>query len=518
MREAVLTWDSVADADAYDVEVRVFGQEAWESVRCELPRRPGDSIYTRRFGKPVRTPRCVFQLYRIGDSSLGLGENSAYELRVRSTVGTTDSDPNNDSFSPYSTPVVIADTSITVANGDSRGRAKNDGKAALQWKPITDILGAGYGGGTYTVRHRRILNQPYAHSHLRWRPVLFADENTSGPISGRATDITGLQQIDSVYAIQLRYEVNIDHEVTDSSVRVFAARDAYVWPSDRAAGGGERVATFPLNHPVGGRTYAYHICSDTFPAGEDVVILPDDDLRAKARAFIQDALGQWEAATMTGPGESLVTMKYLGTQCANYATYISEILRELSDQLEDDMTIIRTHVEELVASFDLTDFTNEDRDLNEVIYVDVTEDQDRDIIFADVSYVIGLAPCGITGSVACVVRSQTGGRTSDILLPERQFKPSQYFNWDVPRVTFNKCKAVASSVIPKYSTLVHEAGHALGIRGTAASGGTGQQIHHSQVADSSVKSLGLPGSVTSNLCSPTPFDVMAIYALYQTVD
>ena len=118
-------------------------------------------------------------------------------------------------------------------------------------------------------------------------------------------------------------------------------------------------------------------------------------LRAKARTSIQDAFGQWETATKTGPNMSLITMEYLGTQCANYETYISQILLELTDVLEDDLVIIEANVRALVRTFDLTDFTNEDRDRNEVIYVDVTEDQDRDVIFAGVSEVIGLASCGV---------------------------------------------------------------------------------------------------------------------------
>ena len=58
-------------------------------------------------------------------------------------------------------------------------------------------------------------------------------------------------------------------------IPVYAARDAYAWPSDRAAGAGvditgvsyagERVGTFPLWPTATKTTYAYHICSDTFP-------------------------------------------------------------------------------------------------------------------------------------------------------------------------------------------------------------------------------------------------------------
>ena len=63
-----------------------------------------------------------------------------------------------------------------------------------------------------------------------------------------------------------------------------------------------------------------------------------------------------------------------------------------------------------------------------------------------------------------------------------------------------------------YGILVHEGGHALGISGTTRSGGIGDRVHHSQVEDSVMTTGGI------DACTPTPFDVMALYALYQTVD
>jgi len=61
-----------------------------------------------------------------------------------------------------------------------------------------------------------------------------------------------------------------------------------------------------------------------------------------------------------------------------------------------------------------------------------------------------------------------------------------------------------------YMTLVHELGHALGIRN--GSDGSGQRVHHPNY-DLSLDSLMDPGTV---ICSPTPLDALAMYALYQT--
>ena len=57
---------------------------------------------------------------------------------------------------------------------------------------------------------------------------------------------------------------------------------------------------------------------------------PEDGIRVKSRAFIQAAMGQWQSATTTGPGTSLVTMKYMGTTCADYSRYIQPIVNTIN--------------------------------------------------------------------------------------------------------------------------------------------------------------------------------------------
>ena len=88
------------------------------------------------------------------------------------------------------------------------------------------------------------------------------------------------------------------------------------------------------------------------------------------------------------------------------------------------------------------------------------------------------------------------------------------FNWEIPELAFDLCPVVpgVSATRVFYSTVVHEGGHALGIAGTDNSGGDGQEIHHAQIEDSVMREKEF------TICSPTPFDVMAIYALYQTID
>ena len=78
-------------------------------------------------------------------------------------------------------------------------------------------------------------------------------------------------------------------------------------------------------------------------------------------------------------------------------------------------------------------------------------------------------------------------------------------------IRFNTCLTTAD----EYRVLVHEAGHAFGItHGPAIQypEGKEQDRHHPTIQDAAMSYK------TTLDCSPHPADIMAIYALYQTVD
>ncbi len=80
----------------------------------------------------------------------------------------------------------------------------------------------------------------------------------------------------------------------------------------------------------------------------------------------------------------------------------------------------------------------------------------------------------------------------------------------VDRIAFNTCPDTMVDHNYPYSSLVHEAGHALRIGN--GKDGMGQENHHpNEQIKSAIMSYGdgLPK------CSPHPLDIMAIYALYQ---
>ena len=123
-----------------------------------------------------------------------------------------------------------------------------------------------------------------------------------------------------------------------------------------------------------------------------------------------------------------------------------------------------------------------------------------------------------TNSPACAPRVVTteGGRTvvtTDIKLRRSEFDTATLV-YPVTRedaVRFNACGPAIKPFVQRhlYHYLVHEAGHAWGIGyGTDVKG---QEAHHSLLADSIV-SYRQPSGFS---CSPYPFDVLAVYALYQ---
>ena len=262
-RKVKLSWPEVTNADGYVVQARdplivTQPQEAWNAwttlsgtVTCRSRQVPLAGICETEFG--------LDQIIH----SRGLADADAYELQVRAT-DSTGARPR----SLFSDEITIIDTPITRVNGDSRGNnGPDDGGALVEWSAVSNVT-------EYSIRWRRlplfggIPPDIYTHRTLGWRPQPAAGGHAwSGPhIIQRGTleDTIEDLRLEEIYAIQLNYEYA---KSPGTSVRRkgFSAREAFVWPSDRAADGGERVATFPLNINLPHKTYSYAFCDGTFP-------------------------------------------------------------------------------------------------------------------------------------------------------------------------------------------------------------------------------------------------------------
>ncbi len=423
----------------------------------------------------------------------------AYEFHVKATKSGS---PHNDSA--YSDTVIIVDTPITAANGNSPG---SQGQAKLSWRTMANVLGdASYFGGAYSFRFRRADGN---HAQLTWKPGKYASDEIvdQAHMTGANNDTIGGLTKEKIYAIQLRYEKT---GTTGTTTKVYAARDAYVWPSDRPAGGGERVGTFPLNYPLSNKTFSYVVCEETFPSGRE----------ADWKKFISHAFSQWDLAT-----NGLVTTEREDGECADFSGFVDEIRNAVISFATNPSlpgpppseSQIEAHARSLLSKFDKTgmkikDARKLDAALNEVLMID---DDPSDIlvrvqVFQEVSTQVGYGWC----RGACTSFPKSPLNTVDIRFLGSKFQIS---NLNVPgpddtaspgEVPFNSCGSTDTS----YGRVMHEAGHALGIAGVMTQ--TNDQGQYHPHIEDSVMSYGLRDQTVS--CSPHPFDVMALYALYQS--
>ncbi|MDE2842880.1 MAG: hypothetical protein OXN21_05810 [Chloroflexota bacterium] len=187
-----------------------------------------------------------------------------------------------------------------------------------------------------------------------------------------------------------------------------------------------------------------------------------------------------------------------------------------------------------------TQIMADDRAQNEVKLVDEEADEtqpirDRAVSFSEVSSLIGLTTClseyDALGCASSQEDPRTGRVYADILLPFRQNEldteleiPGRDGVVDRTDAPFSGCL----STTDRYVTMLHEAGHALGITGLAPLEDDWNSFvpGHSTIPGSLMNPDGLElykqGWGKSRLlksereCGPHPWDIMALYALYQT--
>ncbi len=508
-RRAVLRWNPVPGTKKYVVQIRQRSATGWGNW---LPpdRRAGEAAsgdITTHNCYTVNLDRVITQT---GGASEGLAHSVAYGLRLRAVNGRV--------TSAVSTEAIIIDSPIIEANGKSSAGAP---QVKLKWLAVGNILGSEYSTGTYGFHHRRVGGN---HRELNWALLTFDPVKVFSQSSTNPDTIDEDLTMEEVYAIQLRYEGTGPQRTST----VFAARDAYAWPSARAADGGERVATFPMNFRVKNRTYAYRICHDGFPGD-----------RTQWENLINHALGQWQLAT-----NGLVRMVHESGDCADYDAVYNDIKTNYGAQFGQPLSREELdHLREYLISLDiLTTSQIDDIGANEIVMINdadggIYENFEKMGLFDEFSTDLGLVKCIFRPyPTACVARrhnTYSKGWTSDILMAQTRFgggpfdipgglDPDGGVTTDRDDVRFNTCDAAPYGT---YEVLVHEGGHALGIRGGRVAAGWDETIlaGHPSIYESvmSYEGVALRTDVPDSKlpddpdCSPHPLDVLAIYALYQ---
>ena len=511
-RKAKLTWNAVPGSVGYTVQVRKQ-RGIWQSPSkgyASSTLSDGETLVTHY---EIRLDE-ILNASTSSEDLKGLADfPHAYEFRVRAKHA-FDTDLN----SPNSEEIAIIDSPIVSINGNSSLPPGMHGptlvKAVVKWDAPTGVIG-------YTLRWRKLEED---HTSTTWElnDTTYPDSYTGEKSIDDPGDITFTIQgpghpleFEKIYAVQLNYTTN--------SGKVFSARDRFVWPSARAAGNGERVATFPMNYKLPNGTYSYVVCEETFPTGTESIW----------KQFIEHAFSQWELAT-----NDLVTVEQLDGDCADYRKFVQQILNQVNTYLsmqpsrpsDDD---IRAYISSLIDNLndgDIKSTRNDDGLLNEILML---EDVDFMMLpaasFKEISNrVIGGHCAGACTYDPFVPTDRDGNPitdangnpliTKDIHLQESTFDKYTVSpdTLDFPGtdrfaseddVKFNSC---ADTDQYPYFVLVHEAGHIFAF-GDAADIDGDILDSHPNITDS-VESYSVNHMYA---CSPHPLDIMAIYAMYQ---
>ena len=597
-RRARLSWDQVDNRNKYFVQVVKLN----EAFPTATPVAVGPNVHDTGTSEsyPIELDKILNTGTIASPTHEGLAHSKAYRFRVGAEF-TLSGNPKT--F--FSDAIVIIDSPIVSANGHSPSPSPspsggtNDGKAALKWTHVKDILNdTDYANGTYSFRYRRFTDfDGHPHTDVGWQPgrpaqagppimpeienFVPADTHTVDTFQGGAaiagTDYTigsphtnGLTLYE-IYAIQLRYTVTVSKPGEDPvQVRVFAGRDAYVWPSDDKPEPGKKVATYPFIGHFQDKTYTYRICKETF---RNKYEMQTSDVKKAWEELIVHALGRWQEATRDS---IVITMARDLSDCIEPKTPPNLASLLMTGQLVG----ILQNASNAEAFID--NVTNKlgakDDGESEVLMVDPATSQGQvefsigEMVAEDV-----FKACIWAGFVACVssfsgATSLEGARTelssSDIIINYQTFQELQVGKLATPSsVEFNRCDPSSAPLSPDdsdekssylaYSVVVHEGGHALGLSGipwlelstlltqiksffltptpsptpsptptvAPSPSGTGisrsiYEASHPSIVGAvmnydglvdEIKSLGEPD------CAPHPLDVLAIHALYQSL-
>ncbi|MCY3602064.1 MAG: fibronectin type III domain-containing protein, partial [Chloroflexi bacterium] len=584
-RRARLTWDEVPlapggqGAVSYRVQVRVAPSGSWHVA-------PGSP--TTSAALEIDLDRILVDQSSSVSREAGLAHHLQYQFRVMAfaegPISPGSTEPPELS-SHQSTSVTLADNPLLLRDGLAYGAVRrtppdDDGPrmAVLQWASLD-------GASSYSLRYRRLgAHGAYQHFDEQWRLT----EVVQGPWQASNANVAILppdpQSPDlrrgriyhlsdrTIYAVQLNY-------VHSDLGTVFAARDAYVWAAgyrpDSGGGTPERVATFPYYGYFPGATYAYHICVDTFPS-ELTTPVPGGTTTYEGNwvSLIDAAIGTWQQATagrittsrvslscptptwshdyditrvtcerttdgvlasIFGPTALLipdVVSDFFAGICQDVADAILDLEGATLDVVSDTVRLAEAFWRSLEGV--------DDNGVSEVRFID--QKSDRDVEFITSIYKLCIfAPGGGCSTSPAYAEGNRGGNqigSADIFLNWRRLRDRTDDHLQVASpavIQFNTCiwprdSRADQRAVYAFETVVHEAGHALGLSGASiqktavelALQGLRLEIEldypvsHPTIPSSVVNYNSEVGATKEPDCYPHPLDVMAIHALYQT--
>ena len=496
LRKARVSWSAVANSKWYVLDYRESKPNARWDIYC-LRKNEDDECADNTIDGTSYDIKLDQLLEGMSNPKLD------HELRVKA-YSSSSSYANSD----YSSVVRIVDNPIIRADGDNSDAADDaeTGNAKIKWARATGAI-------KYSIRYREVTGDDDAST---WRANNFGSTLTAHPQGLTTHTISGLG-LDKIYALQMNYELN--------GQKVFSGRDMFVWPSDGFTDEDERVATYPYFGHWPTKEYRYRICVDTFP--DDTYTDKDGNTTTKRLQWvkiIEKAFEQWETAT-----DDLISMTRRdvnATTCSSSSTPPATIY---------DLVRIYPYKEDSL-------------NINDIYMVDDDLLSNRQTTFTEF---IG---SGIPGqcvfhATACVISkaygqsAHAGTRLSnvagspngvDMLFAKSKFATGNVL--EIPdSIAFNHCITESNIDLTNkydaYKTALHEAGHALGSSGFSHLDlvspiwnleSSKTAIHrraHPSIPDAVMNyNQRVPEISDEPDCSPHPFDILAIYALYQTVE
>ena len=275
-RYATLSWTGDDNATGYRVEITP-SDEPWSS---SITVTTTESVFDVKLDDVLRGCGEDMQGNPIGTGICMKLSDAPYEYKIRMKA-TSAGDAYADS--DYSETITITNSPVIAVDGDSRDTFDEDGnavgKAKITWQPVMAATG-------YEIRMVKLSNEQ-DHKAVAWSITSISDDQWTSMSLGKSKTSHTEEGLDlyEIYAIQLNY--------TTADGPVFSAQEFYVWPSDRPAGNGEVIATYPLRKYLrisqNRAHYNYYICDESFPG--------DQTRRKDWKNLINNAFERWETTT-----------------------------------------------------------------------------------------------------------------------------------------------------------------------------------------------------------------------------
>ena len=516
LRRAELSWIGDTNATGYTIRVE----------------QPNGNYGEVNIDGPTNT-RNVIDLDNIMTDNLGnpqgLAQMDYFQFQVKAVdfTGT-----RLDSI--FSEKVRIVDNPI-LTSGSAKKPSSGNVWIELQWDKIPDAT-------SYTVEYRTLgieiendgRDIVRLHKDTDWPndsqwPHYSNDslkKTVSQPSGSTVSTEFSILRPDFLYGFQVNYELDEGAEpgAEVEPLEVFSARDAYAWTSSDFPGNGERVGTYPFfgHHEEG--IFNYHICKNSFPVGDQSTWV----------RIIEDAFSTWQEAT-----DNFITVAKMSERCPSASNMQLFIMHD------DERSEVRMLDPQEGAG--IWSFPEVKSDIFKGIcvprgaacttsfpgYTGIGHDHDarRQILSSlEDDYLTPTEFLSIWASLTARVREAANViQSADVTFNYRDDEGDPRFDSDDDlnepnSVAFNTCTPDLGITNPDtgykaYRLAVHEAGHALGLSNISLLQ-IWQPYHiaHPTIPDAVMNyDWEVPQIAEEPDCSPHPFDIMAIYALYQTV-